>query len=65
MIARLEVTHSLAKVRSFRAYRAPKVKTTRRGERLRAIGHSPRWWKVQFANGVTGWIPRRYTREVE
>jgi HEAT repeat protein len=65
VIARLEVTHSLAKVRSFRAYRAPKVKTTRRGERLRAIGHSPRWWKVQFANGVTGWIPRRYTREVD
>jgi hypothetical protein len=65
VIAKLEVTHPRARVRTFRGYRAPKVKTARRGERLHAIGGSRRWWKVQFPNGVTGWIPRRFTREVE
>jgi hypothetical protein len=63
-IARLEVTRESAKVRMHRTRRAPKVKTTQRGERLLAIGREARWWKVQFPNGVTGWIPTRYTREI-
>jgi hypothetical protein len=63
-IAQIEVTRWQAKVRTRRTRRAQKVKTARRGERLTAIGRDERWWKVQFANGVTGWIPARYTREV-
>lgn len=65
VIAQVEVTRWQAKVRVRRALGAPKVKTSRRGERLAAIGRDDLWWKVQFANGVTGWIPRRFTREVD
>jgi hypothetical protein len=63
-VAQIEVTRWQAKVRTHRTRRAEKVKTARRGERLTAIGRNERWWKVQFPNGVTGWIPARYTREV-
>jgi hypothetical protein len=65
VIAQVIVTRSQAKVRVRRARRAPKVKTALRGEQLAAIGSDERWWKVQFANGVTGWIPRRYTRALD
>lgn len=65
VIAQLEVTREQAKVRVHRTRRSAKVKTAQRGERLTAIGREDHWWKVQFPNGVTGWIPTRYTRPVE
>jgi hypothetical protein len=65
VIAQVVVTRSQAKVRVRRARSAQKVKTTRRGEMLAAIGRDDLWWKVQFPNGVTGWIPRRFTRELD
>jgi hypothetical protein len=65
VVAQIEVTRWQAKVRTQRTRRAAKVKTARRGERLTAIGREEQWWKVQFANGVTGWIPARFTREIQ
>jgi hypothetical protein len=39
----------------------PVIKTTRRGDQLQVVDKTAGWWKVRFANGVTGWIERRAT----
>jgi hypothetical protein len=61
VLATVIVIRSGATVHSRKGPGYPVIKTGRRGDHLYVVDKTAGWWKVYFANGMSGWIERRDT----
>jgi hypothetical protein len=61
VLATVIVIRGGATVHSRKGPGYPVIKTGRRGDHLYVVDKTAGWWKVYFANGLTGWIARRDT----